>query len=55
MVTEVRGNRIMFNIIASDELGEIGTGRHERVVVNRDEWVKKVQERLQPVRRIEIK
>ena len=54
-VTEVKGNRVMFDIIASDELGEIGSGRHERVVVNRDEWAKKVQERLQPIQRIAIK
>ena len=54
-VTEVRGNRILFDIIASDELGAIGTGQHERVVVNRDDWSKRVQERLQPVQRIDIK
>ena len=54
-VTEVRGNRVILEIIASDELGEIGNGRHERVVVFRDEWAKKVQERLKPVQRIDIK
>ena len=54
-VTEVRGNRVILEIIASDELGEIGSGRHERVVVNRDDWAKKVQERLKPIQRIEIK
>jgi predicted thioesterase len=54
-VAEVRGNRILFDILASDELGEIGSGRHERVVVNRDDWTKRVQERLKPVQRIEFK
>jgi predicted thioesterase len=54
-VTEVKGNRLVFEIIASDELGAIGSGRHERVVVNRDDWAKKVQERLKPIQRIEIK
>jgi fluoroacetyl-CoA thioesterase len=54
-VTEVKGNRIMFEIIASDELGEIGSGRHERVVVNRESWEKTVQERLKPIQRIDIK
>ena len=54
-VAEVRGNRILFDILASDELGEIGSGRHERVVVNRDDWAKRVQERLKPVQRIEFK
>jgi predicted thioesterase len=54
-VAEVKGNRVMFDIVASDELGEIGSGRHERVVVNQDEWAKKVQERLQPIQRIAIK
>ena len=54
-VTEVKGNRLVFEILASDELGAIGSGRHERVVVNRDDWTKKVQERLKPIQRIEIK
>ena len=54
-VTEVKGNRLVFEIIASDELGAIGSGRHERVVVNRDDWAQKVQERLKPIQRIEIK
>lgn len=54
-LTEVKGNRLFFDILASDELGEIGSGRHERVVVNRDEWAKRVQERLKPVQRIEFK
>lgn len=54
-VAEVRGNRILFDIIASDELGAIGSGRHERVVVNRDDWSKRVQERLQPIQRMDIK
>ena len=54
-VTEVRGNRVILEIIASDELGEIGSGRHERAVVNRDEWAKKVQERLKPLQRMDIK
>jgi len=54
-VTEVKGNRILFDIIASDELGEIGLGKHERVVVNRSEWMKRVDEHLKPVHRIDIK
>ena len=54
-VTEVRGNRVILEIIASDELGEIGSGRHERVVVNRDDWAKRVQERLKPLQRMDIK
>ena len=54
-VTEVRGNRVILEIIASDELGEIGSGRHERVVDNRDDWAKKVQERLKPLQRMDIK
>jgi fluoroacetyl-CoA thioesterase len=54
-VTEVKGNRILFDIIASDELGGIGRGKHERVVVNRNEWMKKVNEHLKPVQRIDFK
>lgn len=54
-VTEVKGKRILFEIVASDELGEIGRGKHERVVVHRDEWTQKVKERLKVVQRIEFK
>lgn len=54
-LVEIRENRLLFDIVASDELGEIGAGRHERVVVNRDDWVKRVQERLKPVQKIAIK
>ena len=54
-VSEVRGKRILFDIIASDELGEVGRGKHERVVVHRDEWMQKVKEHLKPLQRIECK
>lgn len=54
-VSEVKGKRVLFEIIASDELGEVGRGKHERVVVHRDEWTKKVQEHLKPLQRIDIK
>ena len=54
-VVEVKGRRILFDIIASDELGEIGRGKHERVVVHCGEWTQKVKEHLKPVQRIEFK
>lgn len=34
-VTKVDGRRIEFNVSARDEMEEIGTGTHERVVVDR--------------------
>ena len=54
-VAEVNGNRVIFDIIASDEVGPIGSGKHERVIVNQGEWAKKVQERLKLVKNIAIK
>ena len=45
-VMEINGNSITFNITASDELGEIGTGLHQRSVVVRDELVQRVHQRV---------
>jgi len=54
-LTEIEGKLLIFDIIASDELGAVGRGRHERVVVNRDDWTQKVQARLKPIQNIKIK
>lgn len=35
-IEKIEGNHIRFQIIASDNIGEIGHGYHDRVVVNRD-------------------
>ncbi len=45
-VMEINGNSLTFNITASDELGEIGTGLHQRSIVVREELVKRVHDRV---------
>lgn len=44
-LTEIRGNHFTFRIEAFDELGTIGTGTHERVMVKRDGLMEKVKQR----------
>lgn len=39
----VEGRRLIFQVAAFDEREKIGEGRHERVVVQRDRFVTKVQ------------
>lgn len=46
-IAEIDGHHIMLDILAWDEMGEIGRGRHERTVVNRDALLKKAKERTQ--------
>lgn len=41
----IDGNRLWFDIVSWDEVGEIGRGRHERVIVSRDGLLKKAKER----------
>ncbi len=43
----VEGNRFVFKIIACDELGEVGHGKHERIVVSEKVLWEKAQERMQ--------
>lgn len=43
---EINDNRLSLEIIAYDELGEIGRGYHERHIVKYDILMKKVDERL---------
>jgi len=42
---EINGSHLLFEIKAWDELGEIGIGTHERIVVNREAMLKKAKER----------
>lgn len=46
-IAEIDGNHITMDIQAWDEMGEIGVGRHERAVVNRDAALKKAKQRTQ--------
>lgn len=44
-LTEIHGKRLVFKILVWDELGEVGHGKHERMVVKREEVLKKAKER----------
>lgn len=35
-IREIQGNHIILDMEAYDEMGEIGTGNHERVIVNKE-------------------
>lgn len=37
-ILEVEGRKIIFKVSAFDERGEIGRGRHERFIVNREKF-----------------
>lgn len=40
-IIEVNDRKILFEIIAEDEQGEIGRGKHERFIVDREKFQKK--------------
>jgi fluoroacetyl-CoA thioesterase len=44
-IAEITGHHVLLEISAWDEMGEIGHGRHERAIVNRDAALKKARER----------
>ena len=46
-LVEIDGMKLRFEILVWDDLGEISRGHHERIVVNKDEFVQKTRERLQ--------
>ena len=46
-VKAVEGNRIRFHVEAHDEAGMIGKGTHERVVVNKERFDKRVQKKAE--------
>jgi predicted thioesterase len=44
-VTEVEGRRVSFNLQAWDEHEQIGTGQHQRVVIDRARFLKRIEEK----------
>ncbi|MPN32908.1 Fluoroacetyl-CoA thioesterase [bioreactor metagenome] len=48
-LTQVDGGKLHFEITAYDELGEIGKGWHERIIVNRDRFMEKIRQRVTPL------
>jgi predicted thioesterase len=44
-VTEVDGSRVSFNLQAWDEHEKIGSGQHQRVVIDKQRFLKRVNEK----------
>ncbi len=42
-LVEVDGRRLVFNVFASDEVGEIGSGTHERFIVFEEKFLQKAE------------
>jgi len=45
VISNIEGNKLYFEITAYDELGKIGTGKHERYIVNYGTLMNKVHDR----------
>ena len=45
MLKEVDGRRLVFEVSASDEAEEIGSGIHERFIVNRERFEQRVRDK----------
>jgi len=43
---EIKGETLIFDIVASDEYGSVGRGRHQRAVVNRAHLFEKARQRI---------
>lgn len=43
---KIEGNRLVFKILVCDDIGEIGHGIHERIVMNEEDLWKKAEERM---------
>lgn len=42
-LVEIDGNRLVFNVVAHDEVGEIGRGTHTRYIVETERFMAKLQ------------
>ena len=45
-LVEINGENLIFDIVASDDYSEVGRGRHQRTVVNRERLFKKAEQRI---------
>jgi len=43
---EVDGRRLVFELTVNDESGPIGSGSHERFIINNEKFLKKVNEKI---------
>lgn len=46
-LTKREDNKLFFDIVAFDEIGEIGRGTHQRIIVNLEKMVEKTNKRVQ--------
>ncbi|MCL5982367.1 MAG: thioesterase family protein [Firmicutes bacterium] len=42
---EVEGRRLVFNVVAQDEAGLVGEGRHERFIVDMEKFISRAEKR----------
>ena len=54
-LTSVNETCLTFDIVATDELGQVGHGKHERVIIRLDQFIKKTEERFRPIQKISFK
>lgn len=45
-LVEINGENLIFDIVASDDYGDVGRGRHQRTVVNRQRLFEKADKRI---------
>ncbi len=46
-LSEIQGRNLVFELVAHDEVEQIGSGRHERVVVDSAKFIQRVQAKAQ--------
>lgn len=44
-LVEIDGRRLIFSVVAYDEVGQVGSGKHERFVINAESFIAKAQNR----------
>ena len=49
-VVDFDGRKVLIEYVAFDEVGEIGTGTHERIIVNKDAMMVKAHERAEAIK-----
>ena len=49
-LASIEGRHLSFEIMAFDELGQVGRGKHERHIVNADHFMQTAHKRCEPVK-----
>lgn len=44
-LVEIERRRLIFSVVVRDEVGQIGSGKHERVVIDEESFIAKAQNR----------